>query len=251
MPMTHYHSETILWPYRMVTQMAPSPSFSLIISHTRAWPRKVVMFRAEAAYRYDNGLSPDPTPVTSLRSSDKSRVMILGGIFGTIGVLLLTALVFLVYRRLKDKYPGLPFTNVTLSGSPSGQIRSRWFQGRSGASRHGHSFNPSLFVQIQRPIPNPNPSAMSHYPADHPPPINPTAPPGTGLTTTIVPPTAGGQFERNYFHVIQEWRSRIHIETVMSQVDLSSHYDSTDSHHAPLPPSPPPRPKRRFAVMNN
>ncbi|KAF9457474.1 hypothetical protein BDZ94DRAFT_1273082 [Collybia nuda] len=205
---------------------------------------------------------------------------IIGGILGSVACILLILVAFLFRRQQKfKKSHELPAPVSTSDTFLPGEYVRRWFQktpfSHSPANSH-LSFNPNLLVlpirnrawSHSRTSPSPiiprRPKNESHHTshshrsidpvllAPLPPPTTNRLSPSILDTHTHLAADSGNPLS------IAEWRRRTQQEADaipprfdMSEVDLSSYYES-DSYHSPPPDRPPPKPTvRRFAVVNN
>jgi hypothetical protein len=224
--------------------------------------------------------SPTPVPQSTSASPVKPTGKIIGGILGSIAGLLLVLVAFLFRRQqLKGSEPhGLPASTSTSHTLLPGVYVRRWFQKRPLGKTDTptrFSFNPSLFVlpimnrnrSHSRVSPSsPNTTRRTKNEARHTP---YSRPPDAMLLAPLPLPTTihlSPSILDTHTHLaadaseplsIAEWRRRIQQDAdatpprFMSEVDLSSYYES-DSYQPPPPPRPPPKPTiRRFTVVNN
>ncbi|KAF8060947.1 hypothetical protein FPV67DRAFT_314819 [Lyophyllum atratum] len=240
-------------------------------------------------YSYENGLSalrpssthlqPQPTSAPAsaspARPDDtnppdvKSSGKIVGGVLGTLGVVLLGLVAFLWKRQRK------PNGSIELSppppppskfrGAMSGSwIQTWWRKPRSETGSH-FSFNPSLFVE---PMMNRHNTVISRSHSRPPPvttvlPIQPppqrpdsTRPLQPNREVTPTPSLDPRNEERHPLSILQ-WQRQTQLEADATPPrfdatdrDLSSYYDFSSDGPEPLPPAQRPTP-RRFTVVNN
>ena len=233
-------------------------------------------------HRYDeleNSFQLNMANLTSTKmdlSSSDQRCAIVGGVLGSI-IIVLLILVGVLYHRRKSTVNPSAHLEPTSSTIAPGQIFSRYLRRprflRSETPSQ-LSFHPSLLVskpknrdhgQISRPpvIPHPAP-CLSHSPEALRHPGSTLELTSTSSANRTSLSTPDPRSKQALFLSIVEWRRRTRLEAKSVQprslgangVEFSSYYQNAppDSHHiqesGALPP-PPRRTQRRFTVMNN
>lgn len=240
----------------------PNGNHTLTIQNGVVGGPKSLVLLDYVVYSYDNG-NPTVAPKNLSKKNNSSKIV--GGVLGTICILLLGLLGFLWHRQRSYK-ASISSTDDVSCRPPFGHFVTNWFpKWRSESKlksndppRNSFAFNSSLFVLPIRsrfvahahpatpavvtilprgPLPDSPNSSHPLQPNRDPPPLN--------LDSHHEPAT------------ILEWRQRTLLEAdampprlSVVEADLSSYYEFSTVTHEPAPRTSRPGP-RRFTVMNN
>lgn len=210
------------------------------------------------------------TPVTTADAAtagtSSQTPKIVGGVIGGIVILLLIATGFIVYRRKKQKeallptiFPPLPKPQRQSQSQSLFQLQTQSTDEGSTDGRHQtYTFNPSLLVRAREIVKHASSSSMRNGKRRPAPLEEELIPQGYDRSSRI--PNSAMYSANDQLLSIQSWRAQTIRETQFSippsdmSEELSSYYE-TGTHRlsAELPSIPmpaPPRPARRWAVMN-
>ncbi|KAG6857671.1 hypothetical protein H0H87_010240 [Tephrocybe sp. NHM501043] len=274
-------------------QTLPQGNHTLTIQNGHVGGTRSRVLLDYITYTYDNGLSAplsssslsQHSPISTASASAAATVSsgtknvthvnssgkIVGGVLGSIGIILLALLAFLWYRQQHTKKGSLDLSNSptppkSLPANPVARVRG-WWHDTSSAARSRFSFNPNLLVEPM--MRNRNSPGSLHL--RRPPPVTivqpvQPLPPRPDSTRPLQPnreatptPSLDARNEQSQPLSIVEWQRRTHREADdvpprfdVSDVEMSSYYDFSSDNPDPSP-LPQPRPRstpRRFTVVN-